>query len=332
MLPDQSSPQNPDRTAWTWAKKGKRELLFSDPDANTYSSKKIRVWTSFDGTQGTDIAYWLHDSKLAARVDLQPQSPSTLKSWTVFASALGWRTPSDLSVLSNLETADPAELTRESAKIMIGPHQFVEVPAFRWVLHRFRNGDGPEHMLVAWFDPANGWLPRMVSILPTMVVEKKAPLKLPEGAMMYGVAVEQYTTVLDPILGRERIFPSVIREYGVNCAVVTVTAIAVNESLSDALFVPEISPGALIVENAGSPAEKRTFSGGDTGSELYLKLQHEETRYRKPGNVKPVKPASPRSAPAVDATPRSSGISVSSTATVASLIVLALAVVLRLRT
>ena len=328
---------DPDRPLlnWTWAKSGRREVVFSDPTFTGYGLMQGRIWSAFDGANGMDVIFRSFDSQQAGRMQSVPGDTSHVTMLTCFALALGWRVPHCESLVALMEQASPSELLHEPAKFRVGPGKFLERPAVKWTLKRFRVEERfPEHTVMAWFDPENDWLPCLIAVMPTMTLTTKPPpSQLPEGSMPYTIAVERFLEIDDPILGHSRRFPKVVRMFGGFPSVMTATSVQVNVTPPESLFEPPVSPGTEIVRNAGSRSEQRDFVG-QNGEELHRLANEKETEFLS-GKKPPLSSPAARKAAAglgsVSAKPISRIWSLSTVMVCGSVVALILVAIKRLR-
>ncbi len=320
---------------WTWAKSGQREVVFTNPAFVGYGLSIARLWSAFDGSDGIDVAFWAFDSQLAARMQMVHRDTSSVAKLAVPAGSLGWTVPHCESLVAMLEQANSNELLRESTKYMVGPNKFVERPAVKWVLKRFQLRETfPEHTVIAYFDPAHDWLPCQIEIIPTMLLTAVLPPKeLPEGTTLYAMVVEKYIEAEDPVVGRPRYFPGTIRVYGSPPSLITTNSVRFNAGVEESMFSPPVSPGTLIVKNAGSRNEQREFVGRD-GEELHSLAGQKEEEFRANPIAAQKSPAAlkPRAVLGdIDATPPASSSILSTLITAGSILVLIFVVIRRQR-
>jgi hypothetical protein len=287
---------------FTWAKSGRREVFLNDPDFDFESGKWGRVWCSWNDSQGLELNYFSFDTSRVSTATHTQEMPDLLRGYSAPTLALGWKlrgwslhTFDGENLVGLMEKANTNSLTRESLRILVGDNEFAEFACVRWPLLRFTPKDSVEHELVAHFDEGRAWLPRMWHIKP-LVFD-------PQTAQLYGVAIKEFTTTRDSLLGHDRFFPRVIIEYGGINMLTEVETVQVNENLSDALFSPEITDGAKIIHFPGTRRQLVTY-GGEDGEKLFDDFNQRELQFKHPEHAARATASETQPvADAVDATP-----------------------------
>lgn len=264
-----------------WVMSGRRRVVFSDAEFD-YGGRWARVWSAWNESQTADVSYFPSDSKRVKSVVYHDAPTGAWVTLSPVAFALGWQlrgfTANQFegeTLLSLMESANPADISEERARFRIGPHSIEEFPAVKWTLRRFtpRKFDAGEnqieHCFTAYFDRKNGWLPRAWTILPDGA-QLGEPLQ--QGSQPFAVLVQEYMSTNDPLLKTKRLIPKVVIECLPLHPTVSVIEVAtVNAAVPRSVFEPHITPGAKITHNPGSRLEVTTYSG-ENGERLNQEL------------------------------------------------------------
>ncbi|MCX7386373.1 MAG: hypothetical protein NTX48_06870 [Planctomycetales bacterium] len=296
----------------TWIRAGRKELLRTDPHYE-YRNGDAKVWTAWNGKERVRLAYFNYDRDVVYGAACSDVFPDEISQCAIPALALGWRLRASLlgalngqSVSALLETADPTTISKEPARILIGPDEYMEVPAYKWPIKRVlpEVPNGSVHTLTVWFDPENGWLPRMWTYYPDLTSSGQTPAD----SQAYAVAIGDYIDVPDRLTGSTRRFPKTMYVYGPGDQKCVVESVSVNEPVPDSVFEPTLTPGAEIIRNEGTRDEVRSNFGGPDGEKVHQEHLTRELAFSNQQNPQPLSPSDPvnpipASGIAVDASP-----------------------------
>jgi hypothetical protein len=308
---------------WTWAQHGTRQLVTLELwDAPGEAGFPTRKWASFDGNEGYELFFHLSDVSIPNTAHVGPQ-PSDLVRNAHFPLHLGWRLLFiDENLVSLLEQGGPKPISRDELHGV--PCVFCEVGTFRI-------GEGPEHIVLGWFDQAVGWLPRRITICPLDGYRNPQPRGTPgqPGSLVEVVEIAEFRDVEDQLLGGTRKVPWRMLRNDIAPYEIEVESIALNTTLPEAMFRPQLPVGTEVKEGFRTSRQKSTFVGGAAGQAL--KAERTAADLALIAAAKPaVQPPMAAGRP-VDARPGAGRFSISALVFAASVIVLILAVVARRR-
>lgn len=281
----------------TWIQAGRKELLRTDPDYE-YQREDAKAWIAWNGKEAVRLAHFRYDRNVVYRATWSDVFPDEISQCAIPALALGWRlrpfAPSALkgqSVSALLEKADPSTISKEPARILIGPDEYVEVPAYKWPIKRVPSEvpNGSVHTLTVWFDPENGWLPRMWTYYPDLTSSGQTPAD----SQAFAAAIGDYIDVPDRLTGSTRRFPKTMYVYGLGYQKCVLQRVSVNELVSDSVFEPALTPGAEMIHNEGTLDELRSNFGGPDGEKLHQEHLAREFAFMKEQNPQSPSPSDP---------------------------------------
>ena len=266
------SPLDMPKGVVTWLRAGRKELLHTDPHYD-YRNGDAKVWTAWNGKERVRLAFFNHDRNAVHQAAYSDVFPEEIRECCVPAIALGWRlrafSPGTLngqSIVALLEQADPSTISKETARILVGPDDYIEVSAYKWPIKRVlpEIPGGSTHTLTVWFDPENNWLPRMWTYYPDLTPSGESPTD----SQAFSAAIGDYIDVSDRLTGSSRRFPKTMYTYGLGYQKCVLQSVSVNEPVPDSVFEPVLTPGAEIIRNEGTRREVRSTFGGPEGEKI----------------------------------------------------------------
>lgn len=266
----------------TWAKSGRREVLFSDPQFD-YGRKWGRRWLSWDGRRSMHATFFRHNPQQMSVLDHESCLPPPFVELSACSLALGrslnvlgMRSLRGLSLVSVLEQAPMSGISTDTRVLGDSETAAEESPAIRWELHECVNPVGQPLRVVAWFDEQRDWLPRKWELQHLGDADGSGEDRPP----YFSITVLRFRQVRDPLRNALRWFPdrmvlaSELRTYEV-----IVHNAVINGAVDESLFEPPVSEGTELLHDHGTVRQVRTWVGGEQGQRLNRRLHEREMAF-----------------------------------------------------
>lgn len=272
-----------------WVKDGRKEFLGEFPEQGA-ALDEVRLVASYDGKRGCTTVYSGVDPDWLRTVMVESERPSRL--YTLFPRLLGWEIPFVNETLISL-------LERPGEKPISWSDRF-EARCVLCDLGYLSEGLGSEHVVKAWFDPQNNWLPKAIQTLPKAIDEaalagKPIPPPIPP-FLISPPPVDEFLAVKDTLLGIERKFPAACSGMNFETEVMErtleVISAEINPTIDRSLFELDVPPGTEVIENPNTPQETRRVAGTAADAQRFReRVEHEQSQrpdaHLLAGNPKP---------------------------------------------
>ncbi len=277
----------------TWARSGKRVVLFSDPNFDYRGKRRPRLWCAWTGSEAINVFYYQFDPHRVSQVEYSQTFPDLIDEWAAPPMALGWTlrfshadSVQGETLVSLIKKARHETITREPARLQVDKDEFIEFPAVKWPLLEYQNASGQMCTLTAWFDEQEMWLPRMWLVQVSENVTGR-----PAGQQVlltFGAGVRSFTEIQDSLLKKPRRFPQETLFYTfisnslASITTSSISSVEINSTIPDSMFKPVLTEGAEVIHNAGTRRQVRNFVGGEDGENAAAEVRNQERLFRHP--------------------------------------------------
>lgn len=229
----------------------------------------VRSWAGFDGSL---FASWRHSIKAREGHEQLPQGridanlPDDLRDISM-ANLLGTSVFPDESLQRLLD--------REGVRVVgfeeVNGNKCVKVDLAPYAA--YQKHPDLRLQIIAWFDPAHGYLPRRLRFVNPLVVKAsdqqiKGEITIQDFQKM---PIDSTRFVWLPVAAVQ--INSGLTQYRVR-----VSNVVVNETVPDDVFRPVFPFGTYVLEQRAGQPDKRYFAGGDAGAKHYEELQKESIK------------------------------------------------------
>ncbi len=237
-----------------WLLRGQRILIETKDRKPSGDLFKHVLW-SFDGLNSWQVGFDPHGTP-AKQVTWK--SDRLARPWdqaVTLADFVGWKVvglhQSILDLLNSRAASD-------GEYVDLSGHR-----CFRIVLHRWAFfDDNPTHVLVVWFDPLHGWLPRQIQVMPeaawkSMCGQAEAP-EFEAGFQFHNFVVEEFREIAALGNADKLWFPlkATSNGGGMTELRLSVQAISLNSEIAVSSFTPAVPKGSALYENYGTARQR----------------------------------------------------------------------------
>lgn len=223
---------------------GPRRMYRRGPQPSGPVVNPRRLWAAFDGQKGLEASFFTTQPELTAKVEITNTIPLALRQTDFLCFVAGF----DLFAGRNVA----AVLKLPTAKVA-GLEELGGRPCWKVVVEGVSPpGVERKNRGVIWIDPAAGYLPAKVSLVPEWIERAKAgeAVTMREGDLSRYMLVEEWGTVRDHAAGEDRPFPkrAVVAMNGSPMARLQLISGELNGALPAKAFEPETQPTTTVVD------------------------------------------------------------------------------------
>ena len=260
-------PKRPPYERLQWTRSGRRQLILMQAFTSLDTPPKVHAQYFFDGEHGYALDYHRSDPTKLKNVRVVDAEPEPLKTVDI-SLLLGWNVVMLQKSITSLLSLSEVNLTgkrrvngADCYEVEFGPTLLSAPPS--------------STLVVAWFDPGHGWLPRRILVCEELDFRDPDAYALRKARRgRWQSDVHSFEEVSDPLHHRTLFFAenaeiAFARNFG---HLIRVDEVSLNPPLAASIFRPDIPDGVQVEEHHGTAAYERSVTGGEPGKAEYERL------------------------------------------------------------